>query len=374
MNMRKSNSWLARAFPLARVTALVSALVSAMALTSAFAQNKFQTIAVESTGSESSAPLVVDAVVESTRTSTLAAQVSGAVIRIPVKAGDLVHAGQVLLQLDHRNADQDIKASNAQWMAAKTQMDLAMNDLNRKKQLLEKEYISRSAYEKSQMQYEAAEAQAKQLEAQGVISRNNANFYVLTAPYDAVVSEVNVSQGDLATPGRPLLSLYDPKTLRLSAAVAQSLHSRVTPQTRVDFEIPNTPDRLGPQSVKTLQWIPNVDKETHNIEIRIALPSSIKGLVPGVYARILFSGLSAGLTPEHEHLWIPKTAVLRHSEMVGVYVLSNPLAPPTPLSPHPPQLRQIRTGEVQGERIEVLSGLSKGDLVLLDPQLANRNR
>jgi hypothetical protein len=37
-------------------------------------------------------------------------------------------------------------------------------------------------------------------------------------------------------------------------------------------------------------------------------------------------------------------------------------------------LRQIRTGEVQGERIEVLSGLSKGDLVLLDPQLANRNR
>lgn len=64
-------------------------------------------------------------------------------------------------------------------------------------------------------------------------------------------------------------------------------------------------------------------------------------------------------------VWIPAQAVVRRAEMTGVYV---------PAANGQPQLRQVRLGPVQGDQIEVLSGLRPGDQVALEPQKAAKGR
>ena len=94
--------------------------------------------------------------VEAVRKSVLAAQVPGAVLELNVKAGDRVRAGQTLVRIDARAAEQGAAASQAQVVAARAALEVAAAELARKRQLYERNYIAKAALE----QAEAAKAGA----------------------------------------------------------------------------------------------------------------------------------------------------------------------------------------------------------------------
>ena len=323
----------------------------------AYAQSPLRTVAVSSTSDSKELGLSVDAVVEAVRQTTLSSQVSASVVALQVQSGDRVRGGQILARLDNSTAQNDILLSASQLQAAKSNLNAVAKDLERKKQLLAKEYVSQSAFDRAEVQYDTAYAQVKALEAQNSSALNNSSFYTLKAPYDAVVSEVNVALGDLAMPGRALITLYDPKSLRLKAFVAQSIQAKLGNQAHLEYEIPGVPKLETPQKVPSYQWIPNVDAFTHSIEMRIPLPSASKDLLPGTFARVIFHGLES----EQERLWLPRNAVIYRSELVAVYVINNNKQA---------QLRQVKLGEIRGNWVEILSGLSMGEMVSLDPQVA----
>ena len=104
--------------------------------------------------------------------------------------------------------------------AAQAALNLAAQDLERQKALQQKQYISQAALERSQAQWEAAQAQVKALKAQTSVAQAQSGFYVVQAPYAGVVSDVPVASGDMAMPGRPLVAMYDPARMRVTAAVA----------------------------------------------------------------------------------------------------------------------------------------------------------
>ncbi len=97
-----------------------------------------------------------DGVVEAVRQTVVAAQVAGAVVALAVKAGDKVKAGQVLVRLDARAAEQNAAASAAQVQAARAALDAATRDYERQKQLFEKNYISQAALDQAEAQYKTA--------------------------------------------------------------------------------------------------------------------------------------------------------------------------------------------------------------------------
>lgn len=308
----------------------------------------------------------LDGVVEAVRQTRLSTQVAGAIVALQVKAGDRVKAGQELLRIDASAAQQGVAASASQVEAAQAQLKVAASELARQKQLHQKQYISQAALERSQAQWEAAQAQVNALQAQTRVAQAQSGFFLLKAPYAGVVSEVAVTLGDMALPGRPLLTLHDPSALRVTAAVPQALLGGLSSRLdQVRYEINGTAGpaaRLQPASVELL---PTIDAASHTAQIRLALPpagANNAAVMPGLFARVwLPAGASASAKAGPQRLFLPASAILRRAELTGAYVID---------AQGKPRLRQVRLGRTSGDEVEILTGLRPGDKVAADPQAA----
>jgi membrane fusion protein, multidrug efflux system len=291
--------------------------------------------------------------VEAVRQSSIASQVPGQIRLLAVREGDRVGKGQVLVRLDDSAASQNASASRAMIGAATAQLTLAQRDYQRQQQLFADGYISQSAMDRAKAQYQAARAATSAQASQAGAASATARFYTLTAPYSGLVSHVSAIVGDMAMPGQRMMIVYDPSALKIVTNVPQS----ILPSLRADSSaiIEAGGMTLKPSRVTVA---PGADLTSHTVEVRLDLQSTPKGLVPGTFARVAFvmTGKTAGANPS-----IPVRAVVTRSELTGVYVMSQAGRP---------MLRQVRLGNRWGSRVEVLSGLSAGDTIALDPLAA----
>jgi len=302
-----------------------------------------------------------DGVVEAVRQTVVSAQVPGAVVAIEVKVGDVVKAGQVLARIDARAAEQNVAASDAQVLSARATLEVATKEFERQKQLFEKNYTSQAALERAEAQFKATQAQVSAQLAQAGAARAQSGFFVVKAPYGGVVAEVPIMLGDMAMPGRALLTLYDPAAMRVSASVPQTDIAKIASGKPTKIQFPGLPaDRqwVVPAQVTVL---PTADPATHTAQIRFDLPATFIGLTPGTFARVWLP-MQGTATPR---LYVPAKAVVRRAEMTGVYVI-DPNGRPV--------LRQVRLGRVVDDNVEILSGVTAGERVALDPQAAVRER
>ncbi len=318
------------------------------------------TVAVQQAGDQALSGSL-DGVVEAVRQTTLSTQVAGAIVALNVKAGDRVKAGQELLRIDARAAQQGVAASASQVEAAQAQLKVARQELERQRQLHQKQYVSQAALERAQAQWEAAQAQVNALQAQTRAAQTQSGFFVLNAPYAGVVSEVAITLGDMAMPGRPLLTLHDPAALRVTAAVPQAMLPALAANLQaVRYELPGVTGFSSPQQPVKVELLPTIDAATHTATLRLSLPTSGKEITPGLFARVWLPAAGTAKAGA-ERLFVPTSAVARRAELTGVYVVD---------AQGKPHLRQIRLGRQTGDRVEVLTGLRPGDQVATDPQAA----
>jgi membrane fusion protein, multidrug efflux system len=301
-----------------------------------------------------------DGVVEALRQTTIAAQVSGAVVELKVRAGDRVAAGQLLMRLDARAAEQSAAAGAAQARAARAVQEVAAKEFERQKQLAADRFISAAALDRAEAEFKAAQAQAAAQLAQAGAASTHSGLFTVRAPYAGVVAEVPVTLGEMALPGRELVTLYDPAVMRVAAAVPQSAVANLGDGKAVRAEIPAlahaTQSLHTPQRV---QLLPAADAATHTVTLRVDLAPGLAGLAPGQFARVwLPADNGARANP-----WVPAAAIVRRAEMTGLYVLD---------ANGRPLLRQVRLGRSDGAQVEVLSGLAAGEKVASDAQAAAR--
>ena len=300
-----------------------------------------------------------EGVVADVRQSTIAAQVPARILDVRVRAGDAVKAGQVLVRLDPRTAAGQLASSQAQVAAAQAQLDAARREHERNRRLAEKRYISQAAMDQAEAQYRAAEAQAKASIAQAGVASTQTTFTTLVAPYHGVVASVAAEVGDMASPGVPLLTIYDPSELRVVAQVPESYAPQVALDRPVRIVIAG-----GGGDARTLQatralLLPTANPATHTREARLSLPTSAPGLAPGMFARA-YLPLTVSEAPR---ITVPATAIVRRPEFTAVYVVD---------AEGRAQLRQVRLGRAAGASVEVLTGLASGDRIAVDAVAAAR--
>jgi len=309
-----------------------------------------------------------DGVVEAVRQTVVAAQVSGAVVGLEAKAGDRVKAGQVLLRIDARAADQNAAATEAQVQAARATLEVASKDYARQQRLYDLHFISQAALEQAEAAFKATRAQANAQIAQAGAARTQSNFYVVRAPFAGVIAEVPVAIGDMAMPGRSLLTLYDPSELRVTAAVPQSVAARLPKGQPPRIMVPGLTRTDGGATwlvPVSFELLPTADVATHTVTLRADLPKA-SGAAPGLFARLWLTfdaALDASAGSGSASVSVRREAVVRRAEMTGLYVLD---------ANGKPVLRQVRLGPAAGDRIEVLSGVMPGERVVTDPQAAAR--
>lgn len=296
-----------------------------------------------------------EGVVEAVKSSTIAPQVSGSITALPVKVGDHVKAGQLLVRIDTRMAAQQVMTNQAQVAASQAQLAAARQEYERKRRLFEKQYISQAALERSESDYKAAEAQTKAQLAQTGLANVQTGLHTINAPYSGVIAEVMTEIGGMAMPGQPILAMYDPNGFRVTVNVPQSQLGDLKASTSIKVMIPAATEPERNQMSTHMTILPTADSISNMALVRLTLPQNLSNIRPGMFARAM---LPINGSKGQSQIYVPAKAVVKRSELLAVYVVNKQ---------GKPQLRQVRLGRKQGETVEVLAGLQSGEMVAVDP-------
>ena len=292
----------------------------------------------------------VEGLVEATRQSTVSAQISGRIKEINFDVGDRVNKGQVILRIDERETAQALAGSNAQVLQAQATLQNTKITYERAKQLFEQKFISQSALDKAQADYQVARAQAAASEAGAGQASLAHGYSAVVAPYGGVVAARLVEVGEMVVPGKPMMIGFDPAEMRVVVNVPQYKLQDISSHPKVMIELPSLSRWIKAAST-TVQ--PLADARTHSTQVRVSLPPNEPGIYPGMFVRAHF------VVGKANRLVIPVSAVLHRSEVVAVYVVD---------AKGGVKLRQVRLGEATVDgAVEVLAGLSPGEQVTLDP-------
>ena len=227
-----------------------------------------------------------EAVVEAVRQSTVAAQIAGRVVDIRLDVGDFVRRGEVIVRIDERAATQAVEASQAQVAEADAALRNARANYERSRQLLAQKFISQAALDKAEADYKAAAARVTALLAGAGQVATERSFATIVAPYSGIVSARHVELGEMAVPGKPLMTGFDPGTLRVVANVPQARIAAISQTGKARIEVPSHNRWI---EVKKLTVVPAADPRTHTTLGRLELPGGGRGKYSGGIARVLFA-------------------------------------------------------------------------------------
>lgn len=293
---------------------------------------------------------VAEGVVEAVRQSTVAAQITGRIVQINFDVGDRVAKGQTILRIDEREVSQALAGSEAQVAQAQANLARAKAEYERTRLLFAQKFISQAALDKASADYKGAQAQVATTLAGAGQAATAKGFATVVAPYSGVVSARHVELGEMAIPGKALMTGFDPKGLRVVANIPQYKLNAITSNTEAIIEIPAFQQWIKAKAVTVL---PISDPHTLSTKARLDLPEDLKGVFPGMFARAHF------VVGRAMKLVVPTQAIIRRSEVTAVYVV-DPAGSIT--------LRQVRLGEAAGkDGIEVLAGLKPGESIALEP-------
>jgi RND family efflux transporter MFP subunit len=266
--------------------------------------------------------------VRSKKRALVEAKVSGRVLEYTATPGALVKTGDIMARLDV----QEIQAKVDQ---ARAMLDQAKRDFERQKQLITSNATTRQ-------EYDAAEARVKIATAAVSEAETMLSYAQVTAPFDGVVTRKLADVGDLAMPGKPLLEIEAPTSLRFEADLPEAILDRVKLGEKMLV-------RLAKVIEGTVSEIsPVADPVSRTFLVKLDLPPT-EGLRTGQFGRVSVP------VAETKLLLVPQSAVLKRGQMEIVFVAKDGKA----------ALRLVKTGKVLDGRIEVLSGIEEGEQVIV---------
>ncbi|MEQ8661347.1 MAG: efflux RND transporter periplasmic adaptor subunit [Gammaproteobacteria bacterium] len=278
--------------------------------------------------------------------SVVSARIVARIQAIHARAGDAVVTGQVLVELDAREQGARVEQAGQAVASARARLVAARAHHARTARLAAARAASTAELESAVAALRAAEATLAQTTEALAEARSAASYATITASMDGRVVERHAEPGDTALPGMPLLTLYDPRALRLEAAVRESLAATLAVGDVLAVHV----DATGAERAAAIEEIvPSADPGSRSFVVRLALGAA-QGLYPGMYGRV---AIAVGSTRE---LRVPDAAVRRVGQLEYVVVRGA----------GGDERRFVRTGRIAGDgSLEVLSGLSAGEQVVL---------
>lgn len=301
--------------------------------------------------------LALDGVVQPVRQATVAVQVGGNVLALLVKAGDRVRAGQPLARVDERDLLAGLQRSEAGVAQADAEWRNARANAERTRDLRGKGFVSQAALDSAETQLRAAQAGLAQAQAARASAALARGFSQVQAPFDGVVLATHLEAGDLATPGRPIATVFAPGALRAVVQVPASMASAARAARELQVTLPD--GRHWTPTASTL--LPLTDPVSQTVEWRLDLPAVVPGQAeaapsPGQSVRVSFLAAAAP-AGQAGALSVPASALLRRGELTALYVARDQGF----------ALRAVRVGADRGAAgIEVLAGLRPGERYALD--------
>lgn len=332
-------AWLAvQACPAGAAPAIAPFAVPTVAVSTAASNGRFE----------------IEGTLQAVQQATVAAQTQGRVLALAVKLGDRVRAGQVLARIDSREQQAGVAGSVAATAQAQAALVQAEQQAQRTRDLHAQGFVSAAALDDTLARLKLAQGALQQAQAGRSQALLSQGFATVTAPFDGVVLATLAEVGDMATPGRALVTVYAPGHLR---AVLQLPASRSAAARGAQAELLLADGRRFTPTQRT--EAPGSDALSQTVEWRLDLPANVSGLLPGQPVQIVFTTATPATVAKG--LSIPANAVLQRGELTAVYAAQDGRF----------VLKAVRLGARQGGPLDgsvpVLAGLKAGERIAADP-------
>jgi RND family efflux transporter MFP subunit len=303
-------------------------------------------------------------------------RVNGRLQAVNVKLGDAVRDGQVIARVEDleireqvRQAEATYKVSQASIRQREADLTLAKNNLDRSRNLYERQLLPQQTFDDVDARYQAALAQLDLSRAQFDASKARLDELKITlsntqivAPVDGFIGKRYLDPGGFASTNAPVASVVDIRNVRMVANLVERDMRRVPAGTPAKVEVDAFPGEQFQGRVSRVA--PVFDPATRTAEIEIEVPNPGFRLKPGMYSRVNLT-----IDTRKDAITIPRNALVDFEGKSGVFVAEAAQAPEGTRGggPNPTMTARfmpVQIGIRDGERIEVTSGLNDGARVI----------
>lgn len=292
----------------------------------------------------------LDGVIEAVQQSTVSAQTSGTVQRLPFDVDDSVAAGDLIVQLEDSEQRSRLRQAEAGLEEAEAALADAGQRFERIEAVHERGLVSRQEFDQARNNLAAARARVERARASVSEAQEQLSYTRVLAPYGGILTERHVEVGEAVNPGQPLLSGLSLEQLR----VVVDLPQKYAELARMERQAQVTLADGRVLETGEMTFYPYADPQTHTFRLRMRLSEPNGSLFPGMLVKVSVPVAS------RETLWVPLSSLIQRSELRAVFVLDDQ---------DQPRLRQVRTGVRDNGRLEVLAGLSEGERVVTNPSV-----
>lgn len=265
-------------------------------------------------------------------------ETSGKLTGVYFQIGDKVSAGKTLAKVDDELKQYTLDNATAN-------LEKAKKDLERYEELFKETSVTEAQLEAVRLIYKTADAQYssayKQLRDTWIV-----------CPLTGIVTEKKIERGSIVSPGTPIATIVDISTIKAKVCVPESDAFKLKIGDVAEITTDIYPDE------KFAGKIININAkgdEAHTFPIEILMKnSSTFPLRAGMFVKVYFKNITRS-----ESLIIPRASLIGSAKNPQVYVIENGNA----------KLKDITIGITMGDKLEVLSGLSEGDIIVLDGQM-----
>ena len=282
--------------------------------------------------------------VQAVREAAISARLIARVREILVRPGQHVTEGEALVVLDSRDLESRFAQTQQELSGAEARLREAKANYDRM-QSVSAGAISRAQLDRAQAAFESAQSEVESMQQRLEEAKVSLSYATIEAPFDAVVIDRYVEPGDLASPGRPLLRIYDKSRMRLEAWVRETIAIGLTPGQKVRVRL-DVFDAYLEGTVEDI--VPQAEAGSRSFLVKVALPQR-ENLYPGMFGRLL---LPAGTVTR---VLVPRAAVSRVGQLRFVV-----------LADAQRTRRLVEVGETTEDgRLEILSGVAAGESVVV---------
>jgi RND family efflux transporter MFP subunit len=245
----------------------------------------------------------------------LAFRIGGKMVARLVDQGASVKAGQPLARLDPQDVKLAADAAHAQVNAADAEYRFAEAEMERYRSLLQKGFISQSAFDAKQNAYDAAKARHESARAQAAVILNQAVYATLIASQNGIVTNVMAEAGQVVAQGQPVMRIANPAEKEVAISISESKISefRAALQSQqLLVTLSAQPGKTYPARVREIGAA--ADTATRTYPVRVSIPAADADVIIGMSANVAFVNATAG-----DVIAVPLSAILQQGDSTGVW-------------------------------------------------------
>ncbi len=290
------------------------------------------------------------ATIKSRRSATMQPQIDGNITRIYVKSGDIVKAGQILIQIDPLKQAATVESQQGTQAQKKALYDYNKIEVDRQRKLFEAGVVSRDTYDQAIQAYENSKADYEANAALTDTQKHELAYYQIRAPFNGIVGDIPVHLGDYVSPTTLLTTVDDIADLEAYIYIPTERAGQV--RTGLPVELLDTSGKVLAKS--TISFLsPQVDNGLQSILAKAEIPRSAEVLRNAqlVRARVTWSTEPAPVVPVLAVSLIGGQTFVYVAEHKGDGYVAHQIA--------------VTVGETVGNDYPVISGLKPDDKVIL---------